>query len=56
MRASSKLELGALREMWRHTRGRENCRGERGSALSGQHAPESVKAECKSIVEGPGEC
>ena len=28
---------------WRHARGREHCRGEPGSALSGGYAPDSVK-------------
>ena len=30
---------------WRHARGREHCRGEPGSSLSGGHAPDSAKAE-----------
>ena len=30
---------------WRHARGREHCRGEPGSALSGGYAPDSAKAE-----------
>ena len=40
---------------WRHARGREHCRGEPGSALSGGYAPDSVKAEGSSIVDEPGE-
>ena len=40
---------------WRHARGREYCRGEPGSALSGGHAPDSAKAEGSSIVDEPGE-
>ena len=40
---------------WRHGRGREHCRGEPGSALSGGYAPDSVKAEGSSIVDEPGE-
>ena len=30
---------------WRHARGREHCRGEPGSSLSGGYAPDSAKAE-----------
>ena len=40
---------------WRHARGREHCRGEPGSALSGGYAPDLVKAEGSSIVDEPGE-
>ena len=40
---------------WRHARGREHCRGEPGSSLSGGYAPDSVKAEGSSIVDEPGE-
>ena len=40
---------------WRHARGREHCRGEPGSALSGGYAPDSAKAEGRSIVDEPGE-
>ena len=36
---------------WRHARGREHCRGEPGSALSGGYAPDSAKAEGSSIVD-----
>ena len=42
-------------EWWRHARGREYCRGEPGSALSGGYAPDSAKAEGSSIVDEPGE-
>ena len=56
MRASSELQFGALREVWRHTRSREHCRGESGSALSGGYAPDLAKAEGSSIVDEPGEC
>ena len=35
-------------------RGRENCGGEPGSALSGGYAPDSAKAEGSSIVDEPG--
>ena len=56
MRASSELQSGALREVWRHARGRESCRGEPGSALSGGYAPDSAKAEGSPIVDEPGEC
>ena len=40
---------------WRHARGREHCRGEPGSSLSGGYAPDSAKAEGGSIVDEPGE-
>ena len=40
---------------WRHARGREHCRGEPGSALSGGYAPDSVKVEGSSIVDEPRE-
>ena len=40
---------------WRHARGREHCRGEPGSSLSGRYAPDSAKAEGSSIVDEPGE-
>ena len=33
----------------------EHCRGEPGSALSDGFAPDSAKAEGRSIVDGPGE-
>ena len=49
------LQFGALREVWRHARGREHCRGEPGSSLSGGYAPDSVKAEDNSIVDEAGE-
>ena len=41
---------------WRYARGREHCRGEPGSALSGGYAPDSAKAEGSSIIDEPGEC
>ena len=57
MRTSSKIQFGALREVWQHARGRGHCRGEPGSsALSGGYAPDSTKAEGSSIVDEPGEC
>ena len=56
MGASSELQVGALREVWRHARGREHCRGEPGSALSGGYVPDSAKAEGSSSVDEPGEC
>ena len=56
MRAASELQFGALREVWRHARGREHCRGEPGSALSGGYAPDSAKAQGSSIVDESGEC
>ena len=40
---------------WRHTRGREHCHGEPGSALSGGYAPDSAKAEGSSIVDESAE-
>ena len=40
---------------WRHARGKEHCRGEPGSSLSGGYAPDSAKAEGSSIVDEPGE-
>ena len=40
---------------WRHARGREHCRGEPGSSLSGGYAPDSAKTEGSSIVDEPGE-
>ena len=40
---------------WRHARGREHCREEPGSSLSGGYAPDSAKAEGSSIVDEPGE-
>ena len=55
MRTSSDLQFGALREVWRHARDREHCRGEPGSAISVGYAPDSAKAEGSSIVDGPGE-
>ena len=54
MRASSELQFGALREVWRHARGREHCRGESASALSGGYAPDSAMAEGSTIVDEPG--
>ena len=42
-------------EVWRHARGREHCRGEPGSTLSGEYAPDSAKAEGSPIVDEPGE-
>ena len=40
---------------WRHARGREHCRGEPGSALSGGYALHLAKAEGNSIVDELGE-
>ena len=54
MRASSELQFSALREGG-STGGKEHCRGEPGSALSGGYAPDSAKAEGNSIVDEPGE-
>ena len=39
----------------RHSRGREHCRGDPGSALSGGYAPDSAKAEGSLIINEPGE-
>ena len=55
MCALSELQFGALREVWRHARGGEHCRGGPGSALSGGYAPDSAKAKGSSIVDEPGE-
>ena len=55
MRASSEPQFSALREVWRHARGREHCRGEPGSALSGGYGPDLAKVEGSSIVDEPGE-
>ena len=49
----SQLQFGALREVWRHARGREHCRGEPGSVLSGGYAPDSARAEGSLIVDEP---
>ena len=35
---------------WRHASGREHCRGESGSALSNEYAPDSARAVGSSIV------
>ena len=56
MRASSELQFGALREVWRRARGRKHCRGEPGSALSSEYAPDSARVEGSSIVDEPREC
>ena len=55
MRTSFEFQYDALREVWRHARGREHCRGESGSALSGGYAPDSARAEGRSIADKPGE-
>ena len=55
MRASSELQFGALREVWRHARGREHCHEEPGSALSGGCAPDLARVEGNSIADEPGE-
>ena len=49
VRASSGLQFSGPSGGWRHARGREHCRGEPGSILSGGHAPDSAKAEGSSI-------
>ena len=56
MLTSSELQFGALREVWRHARGRDHCRGEPSSALSERYKLDLVKAEGSSIVDEPGEC
>ena len=56
VRTSSELQFGALREVWRHARDREDCRREPGSTLSGGYAPDSAKAEGSSTVDKPGGC
>ena len=43
MRSSSELQSGPLREVLRHARGREHCRGKPGSALLCGYAPDSAK-------------
>ena len=56
MRATSdELEFDALREVWRHERGKEQRRGEPGSALSKGYAPDSVTAKGSSICDEPRE-
>ena len=40
---------------WRHARGREYCRVEPGSALSGGYALDLAKADGSSIVDEPVE-
>ena len=49
-------KFSTLREVWRHAKGREYCRGEPWSVLSGGYAPDSAKAEGSSIVDESGEC
>ena len=41
---------------WRYAGGREHCRGEPGTTLSGEYALDSARAEESSIVDEPGEC
>ena len=43
-------------QQWWHARDRGHCRGKPGSALSGEYAPDSARAEGSSIVDEPGEC
>ena len=40
---------------WRHARGRENCRGGPGSALSGGYVQDLAKMMGSAIVDEPGE-
>ena len=42
-------------ERWCHARGKEHCRGEPGSALSGGYVPDSARLEGSSTVDEPGE-
>ena len=56
VRASSQLQFGAFREVWRHAIDREHCHGESSGTLSGGYAPDSAKAEGNSIVDEPGQC
>ena len=51
----SRAPIWCPSEGWRHARGREQCRGESGSALSGGYAPDPAKAEGSSIVDEPEE-
>ena len=53
MRASSELQLVPFGR-WRHARGRGHCRGEPVNALSGGYAPDSSRAEGRSIVNEQG--
>ena len=50
VRASFELQFGALREVVARERP-GHCRGEPGSALSGECAPDSARAEGSSIVD-----
>ena len=40
---------------WWHVRGRGHYRGEPGSALSGEYAPDSARLEGSLIVDEPGD-
>ena len=40
---------------WRHAIGRDHCRGENCSALSGGYSSDSARAEGSSIVDEQGE-
>ena len=42
-------------ERWRHARGKEHCRGESDSALSGGYAPDSARAARSSTSQGSAE-
>ena len=56
MCVSSEVQFGGRPSgVWRHMRGREHCRVEPGSFLSGGYAPDSAKEEGRSIVDEPGE-
>ena len=52
----SEHRFGALREVRRHARGREYCRGRLGNALLVGYAPDSAKVEGSLTVDEPGEC
>ena len=56
VRASSELQLAALREVSAREMQRAPRHGEPGSVLSGGYAPDSVGAEGSSIIDEPGEC
>ena len=56
MCASSELQFGALREGGgTREAGSTVCRGEPGSSLLGEYAPDWGKADGSSVVDEPGE-
>ena len=56
MHAFPELHFVALREGWRHARGRKPYCGQPGSGLSGGYAPDLAMAEGSLIVDESGEC